>query len=217
MSNEVNDQDDSVNDMDLETKIKHDKGNNPDDYQDNDQPVNAEMLALEKKKNELLNEKKKVQQQNREMQEELDRMKNALKVQETEKLEEKQEYKLLYEQTLQAKTDVEDRLFSVQNNLVKDKKIKAFDKELGSSLNNDKYYNFVDLDSIIVEADGSLNPDSVRYATNMFRSSHKELVPKAKFPTVGSQSASNQGIAPTSTRTTTSTDRSNAKRALLTK
>lgn len=206
----------SENDLDLETKIKHDKVINADNYDNNDPADNQDMLALEKKKNQLLDEKKKEQARNRELEQELSDLRTMFKQQETEKLEKNQEYKTLYENTLQEKTQVEQELYNMQNSLVSEKKKKAFNKELGCSLNKDRYYDFVDLNSILIDGDGMVNKDSVKYSVNLFRTNYPELVPKQNFPKVGSQSASNQGIS-NRVKTETMADRSNAKRAFLLK
>ena len=200
-------------DLSLEQKIRNDIGAEPDEYKAG--PEAEDMDAIIKKKNELLNEKKKEQQKARHLQEELDNFKLMFKQQEQEKLEEKQEYKTLWENTQKEKEDLKAQLTSVQHNLVKKEKIKQFNKLLGTSLNKDRYYDFVDLDSIIVEEEGSVNKDSVKYVVNMFRENYPELVPRQNFPSVGAQSPSTQGIPAQRASTDTASDRKNLRSQLL--
>jgi hypothetical protein len=195
-----------------EQKVVIDRNENPEAYKADD-AVDTE--ALVKKKNDLLNEKKKEQQKNRQLQDELNALKAALQSQENEKLEEKQEYKTLWENTQKEKEEMENKYFNLQDNLVKEKKIKQFDKTVGASLSKDRYYDFVDLGSIIVNDDGSINKDSVKYVVNLFRENYPELTPKQNFPKVGAQSASNGGIPAQRASTETSNDRKNARARLL--
>lgn len=195
-----------------EQKVVIDRNERPDKYQaDEDTDTNA----LIKKKNELLNEKKKEQMKNKQLMDELNSLKAMLKAQEDEKLEEKQEYKTLWENTQREKEEIENKYFGLQNNLVKEKKIKQFDKVIGAPLSKDRYYDFVDLNSIIVEADGSVNNDSVKYVVNLFRENYPELTPKQNFPKVGSQSASNMGIPAPQIKMDTANDRKNLRARLL--
>lgn len=202
-----------VAEQDLTKKIISDKGKNPEAYKASDDENDTESLI--KKKNELLNEKKREQQKNRELQEELAAMKAMFQAQENEKLEEKQEYKTLWENTQREKEEMENKYFSLQNNLVKEKKIKQFDKVIGAPLTKERYYDFVDLNSIIVEDDGSIHKDSVKYVANLFRENYPELMPKQSFPKVGSQSASNSGIPAQKPSLDNPMDRKNARAMLL--
>ena len=180
-------------DLNLEKKIELDKAKNPEIYKA-EESSDADLDGLIRKKNELLNEKKREQMRNRELQEELDRIKGMLRKQEDEKLEEKQEYKTLWENTQREKERIEQELYTERAKTVKEKKVKAFNKVLGNSLSKDRYYDFVDLDNILVEDDGTINNDSVKYAVNLFRENYPELVAAKEFPKVGSQAPSNQRL-----------------------
>lgn len=214
MSNEeINELDKSAeHELTAEQKVVIDRNEKPEAYKADE---NTDSDALIKKKNELLNEKKKEQQKNRQLQEELNAMKQMLQAQENEKLEEKQEYKTLWENTQKEKEEIENKYFGLQDNLVKEKKIKQFDKVIGASLSKDRYYDFVDLSSIIVESDGSVNKDSVKYVVNLFRENYPELTPKQNFPKVGAQSASNSGIPAPQAKMDTANDRKNLRARLL--
>jgi hypothetical protein len=198
--------------LSVEEKIKLEKGKNPESFKD-ESP--EEMNALVNKKNELLNEKKKEQAKNRELQQELESMKAMLRRQEEEKLEQNQEYKTLWENTQKEKEEIQNKYFGLQENLVKEKKIKQFNKVLGKALSKDRYYDFVDLNSIIIESDGSINQDSVKYTVNLFRENYPELTPKQDFPKVGSQSASNEGIIPKQQNIDSANDRKTLRNRLL--
>lgn len=200
--------------VDLKEKINLDKGKNPEVYKAEEQS-GEDLDALVKKKNELLNEKKREQQKNRQLVEELESLRSMFKRQEEEKLEEKQEYKTLWENTQKEKDQIKNDYLSLKNNLVREKKIKQFDKIIGLPLNKERYYDFVDLDSIIVEADGNINKDSVRYVANLFRENYPELTPRQNFPKVGSQSASNEGITGPRAKVDTKNDRKNLRSQML--
>ena len=202
-------------DLTLEQKVENFAIENKAD----DSASEAELDKVLKKKNELLNEKKKAQLQNKQLQDELANLRTAMARQEQEKLEQNQEYKTLWERTSdELKREREDRL-NLEKNIVKSQKRKAFDRELGKSLSKDRYYDFVNFDDIIVEADGTVNSDSVRYAVNLFRENYRELVPQVNVPRVGSEAPSNAGVVKTrrNVNELTKEDRSNLKRRLLTK
>jgi chromosome segregation ATPase len=192
MSDELNQENVIVEqELSIEDKIKVEKGKNPEAFKEES---GDHMDALVKKKNELLNEKKKEQARNRQLEEELNSLKNMLRKQEEEKLEQNQEYKTLWENTQKEKEEIQNKYFGLQENLVKEKKIKEFNKVLGKSLSKDRYYDFVDVNSIIIEEDGSVNKDSVKYVVNVFRENYPELTPKQEMPKIGTQSPSNEGI-----------------------
>jgi len=181
--------------LNLEKKIELDKGANPEKYKAAAPEDDSDDFdGLIKKKNELLNEKKREQLRNRQLEEELTNLKSMLRKQEDEKLEEKQEYKTLWENTQREKEETEQRFFKLQDSLVKEKKIKEFNKVLGTQLNKDRYYDFVNFEDIIINEDGSVNKDSVKYAVNLLRENYPEIASRSEFPRVGSQAASNTGI-----------------------
>lgn len=167
-----------------------------------------------RKKNKLLNEAKRAKQEKRELEERLKKMEAQFKLQEQEKLEKNQEYKTLWERTQEELRAAREDKLQLEHNIVKGTKRKAFDRELGKSLSKERYYDFVTFDDIIVDADGTVNQESVRYAVNMFRENYRELVPTQNIPRVGSEAPSNDGvIRPKKTlNDMTSADRSNLKR-----
>lgn len=179
--------------LDLEKKIELDKGANPEKYKTQEED-HDDFDGLIKKKNELLNEKKREQLRNKQLEEELASLKAMLRKQEDEKLEEKQEYKTLWENTQREKEETEQKFFQLQNSLVKEKKIKEFNKVLGTQLAKDRYYDFVNFEDIIINEDGTVNKDSVKYAVNLLRENYPEIASRSEFPRVGSQAASNTGI-----------------------
>ncbi len=202
-------------DLTLEQKVENFKL----ETKGEDSASEAELEKVLKKKNELLNEKKKAQMQNKQLMDELTNLRTAMARQEQEKLEQNQEYKTLWERTAdELKKEKEDRL-SLERNIVKNQKRKSFDRELGKSLSKERYYDFVNFDDIIVEADGTVNSDSVRYAVNLFRENYRELVPQTNAPRVGSEAPSNTGVIKTTrgVNELNRADRSNLKRRLLTK
>ena len=206
---------DEKRDLTLEQKVENFTLENKEEAKQTD----AELEKVLRKKNELLNEKKKAQMQNKQLVDELNSLRAAMARQEQEKLEQNQEYKTLWERTAdELKKEREDRL-SLEKNIVRNQKRKAFDRELGKSLSKERYYDFVNFDDIIVEADGTVNSDSVRYAVNLFRENYRELVPQTNVPRVGSEAPSNTGVikANRGIKELNRADRSNLKRRLLNK
>lgn len=200
------------NELELEKKVELHKMESK-----SDQDEALELEKIRRNKDEILNEKKRIQQEKRQLQDELNAMKAALEQQQREKLEEKQEYKQLWERTQEELKAEREKLFNVQNSIVRAEKRKAFDRELGKPLSKDRYYDFVNFDDIIIEEDGTVNSDSVRYAVNLFRESYRELVPQQSTPRVGSEAPSNDGvIRPKKTLNDMNKgDRSSMKRRLL--
>lgn len=175
--------------LELEKKVElhaMENQNNSDDSED--------LEKVLRKKNELLNEAKKAKQEKRELEERLKKMEAQFQQQEQEKLEKNQEYKTLWERTQEELKAAREEKIRLETNIVKGTKRKAFDRELGKSLSKERYYDFVMFDDIIVEADGTVNQESVRYAVNMFRENYRELVPVQQVPRVGSEAPSNDGV-----------------------
>lgn len=177
----------------------------------------GELERVLRNKDKLLDETKRVKLEKRELEDQLKKMQAQFKLQEQEKLEKNQEYKTLWERTQEElKIAREDKL-QLESNIVKGTKRKAFDRELGKSLNKERYYDFVMFEDIIVDQDGTVNQESVRYSVNMFRENYRELVPTQQMPRVGSEAPSNDGvIRPKKTlNDMSSADRSNLKRQRL--
>lgn len=184
------DQLESKKELPLEKKVElHSMEHSKDE-----QPEDEEIQKILKNKNEILNEKKRAQMELKKYKEELEAMKSALARQEQEKLEEKQEYKALWERTQQELQNEREARSKMQQDLVNAQKRKAFDKEIGKSLSKDQYYKFINFDDIIIEEDGSINSESVRYAVSVFRENYRELVPQQSTPRVGSEAPSNDGV-----------------------
>ena len=200
--------------LNLEKKIELDKASKPEAYKEEE--PQADVDGLIKKKNQLLNETKQERLKRQKLEEELNSLKAMLRKQEDEKLEEKQEYKTLWENTQREKEEIKEQYYSLQNSLVKEKKIKEFNKVLGNSLSKERYYDFVNFNDIIVDEDGTINKDSVKYAVNLFRENYPELVSRNDFPKVGSQAPSNNRLQ-TGLDMSSKDARRNAKAKLLRK
>lgn len=191
-----------------------------DQIQQIEQPVvnlDEDFEKVLRKKDQLLDEKKKVQSENAKLSQELNELKKALKRQEEEKLEEKQEYKKLWESTQEELKLERERRLEQEQKIVKSQKRKAVDRELGKPLAKERYYDFVPFDDIIIDADGSVNPDSVRYAVDNLRKNYPEVMPVTKVVKTGAEAPSNDGIIKTQKNLSEmkASERSNLKRKLL--
>jgi len=138
----------------------------------------------------LLNQRKADQQKMRSMEAELEKMRNDIKAAETAKLEEKQEYKKLYEHTLGELESVRNEISEKEQALVNDHKMRAVEKELGG-LKNNAYLRFIDLSNVVInEENGMVDKNSVAFEANRIRSEFPEIIAAAPSARINSQAPS---------------------------
>ena len=116
-----------------------------------------------------LSEKKNVQAKLNELSEKLKAFEEEKRQAEEKSLKENEQYKTLWEQEKAKRAEVESMHNSLNENLLVNKKLNAFDKVLGTRLSNEDFYSFVDTDKIIVDDSGAIEEDSVKLAVESFR------------------------------------------------
>lgn len=136
-----------------------------------------------------LNEKKSVQAKFNSANAELAKLRAEQEAAQNKTLEEQNQYKELWEQEKKAKEDALNNHSELRKNLDNATKLNAFEKELGTGLKKDEYYNFVDTSKIIINESGEVELDSVKLAVDLFRESFGDDLlrnkPTAKLPNSG--------------------------------
>ena len=134
------------------------------------------------------------------------------------KLEEKQEYKKLYDNALGKIRSMETEAKEKESALVSEHKRRALEKELGG-LRKSEYFKFADLSNIVIGDDGLVDENSVKFEANRYRQEFPELLQATKKVQVNNQAPSNDGIVKPerSLKEMNRTDRSESKRDYLRK
>lgn len=156
------------------------------------EPTQEQVVAYETHQ-KLLNQRKADQRKARELEDKVRQLTESIKSAENAKLEEKQEYKKLYEATkveLEAKKREQEERDRI---IVNKEKQAALNKELGG-LKNDAYFRFAELDNIVIDDSGQVDLTSVRLEANRFRQNFPELITPSNPVRVNNQAPS--GDAP---------------------
>lgn len=157
----------------------------------NPEPTPEQVVAYDTHA-KLLNQRKNDQGKLKEMADQLEQMKSQVKQQETAKLEEKQEYKKLYEASQNELEGIRKENQLKEKALVDDHKRRALEKELGG-LKNAEYFRFADLSNIVVDEDtGLVDGNSVRLEANNFRKNYGELLTSTPSVRVNSNAPQNR-------------------------
>ena len=137
----------------------------------------------------VLNQRKADQKKARQFEEELRALREQLKAQENAKLEEKQEYKKLYEAQKAELDAIKSAQAEKDRIMVEKEKQSALVKELGG-LKRDEYIRFADLKAIVIDDTGEIDMNSVRMEANRFRQSYGDLIKTETPVRVNSQAPS---------------------------
>jgi hypothetical protein len=127
-----------------------------------------EIVAMQAKLQELLDEKKKEQAKRVELESKLQSI-------EEEKLKASNQYKELYEskakelETLTKQRELENKAF------LEHKKLDAFLKEIGGLKKGD-YVSLIDTNKLIADESGNINADSVKVYAEQFKQAYPELI-----------------------------------------
>ena len=134
------------------------------------------------------------------------------------KLEEKQEYKKLYDNALGKIQAMETESIEKDKALVDGHKRRALEKELGGLRKSD-YFKFADLGNIVIGDDGLVDVNSVKFEANRYRQEYPELLSTSKKIEVNNRAPSQDGIIKQQkgAKEMSKNDRSNSKRDFLTK
>lgn len=177
-----------------EPQIQHEAANEeaPAQFETEAEQTRHEQVVAWESHQKLLNQRKADQKKARALEEEVRALRDSIKQQENAKLEEKQEYKKLYEATraeLEAKKREQEERDKI---MVNKEKQAALAKELGG-LKNDAYFKFAELENIVIDDAGQVDQNSVRLEANRFRQAFPELVISTPSVRVNSQAPSGNG------------------------
>lgn len=133
-------------------------------------------------------------------------------------LEQKQEYKKLYENALSKISTMETESVEKEKALVNEHKRRALERELGGLRKSD-YFKFADLSNIVIADDGLVDENSVKFEANRYRQEFPELLKASKKVEMNNQAPSNDGIIKQnkSVQEMSKQERSNNKRDFLSK
>lgn len=109
------------------------------------------------------------------------------------RLEEKQEYKKLYENQVSQNSKILAEIAEKEKALVNDHKRRALEEELGG-LKKSQYFKFANLDDIVISDDGTVDQNSVKFEANRYRQEFPELINQTKTVILNNQAPSNDGI-----------------------
>jgi hypothetical protein len=134
------------------------------------------------------------------------------------KLEQKEEYKQLYENATNKLKQMEVESLEKEKALVDEHKRRALEKELGG-LRKAEYFKFADLSNIVIGDDGLVDDNSVKFEANRYRQEFPELLTATKKLSINNQAPSNDGIIRPnkSAKEMNRDDRSASKRNLISK
>lgn len=199
-------------------EIMHEMAEETADQVESDaERVRREQVVAWESHQKLLNQRKADQKKARELEAEVQALRESIKQQENAKLEEKQEYKKLYEATrqeLEAKKREQEERDKI---IVNKEKQAALAKELGG-LKNDAYFKFAELENIVIDDSGQVDQNSVRLEANRFRQAFPELIASTPSVRVNSQAPSGNGPVlnqPKSPREMSASEREAIKRQML--
>ena len=115
---------------------------------------------------------------------ELEQLKAELAQQKEQKLKEQNEYKALYESTVQTVEQLKKEKDDFLNQKLTATRMNAFEKVAGK-LKNDDYFRLLPIDEIIVEDDGNINMDSVELVARKTKERYPDIFeakPVGKLP-----------------------------------
>jgi len=185
--------------------------------EDNHSELSSDSVAYQTHK-KLLNQHKAAQKAQRDLAAKVAELEAERENAQKSKLEEKEEYKKLYEFQVEKNKAMEAEARAKDEALVEGVKKRALEKELGG-WKKASYASFADLSNIVIGDDGLVDMNSVKIEANRYRQEYPELIESNKRVTVNNQAPSNDGIIkPNKSAKEMSRDaRSTSKRDFLTK
>jgi len=124
----------------------------------------------------LLNQRKADQERMKAMEQQLNEYKLAQKSIEEQKMVEQGKYKELVQEREKELEAIRQENLSYKKSFDKAIKISAFREKLGGIIENSAYYDFVNVDAIIIEPEtGMVDMASVDAAVNQFKKEHPRL------------------------------------------
>lgn len=139
-------------------------------------PKGNDQVSYESHK-KLLDEKKSLQGQMREMQKQIELFAQREKERETKALETQNNYKELYERTKEEREQLKTQMEARDARILEEMKKREFLSRLGGKLRDPSYMNHVDLSKIIADPKtGEIELDSVENAVQDFKKRHAFLI-----------------------------------------
>ena len=146
----------------------------------------------------LLGEKKKLTEKHQAVLEELEALKGQVKSRETKELEEKEEYKKLWEQSKAERDELNNKLSSFQQEQTNSRKLRSFLNTLDGKV-AEKWWGHIDLDKILVNPDtGAVDEMSVTKYVEQFQKEYPEIIVKQKDPPMPSPAPGGNPSGPSS-------------------
>ena len=146
----------------------------------------SEQVVAWESHQKLLSQRKADQKKARQLEQEARELREQLKSIQNAKLEEKQEYKKLYEASRAELESIKREQEEKERIMVNKEKQAALIKELGGLRKND-YLKFADLENIVIDDSGQIDSNSVRLEANRFREAYPELIASKNPVRVNSQ------------------------------
>lgn len=147
----------------------------PEVVRDASETKPTDTIAYETHK-KLLNQRKSDQEKMRTLEQQLNEFTTAQKTNEEKMLAEQGKFKELADQRTAELEEARRENANYKSSFDKAIKLSAFRDQLGGTVDNSAYYDFVNTDEIIVDPDtGAVDMGSVEAVVNQFKQSHSKL------------------------------------------
>lgn len=124
----------------------------------------------------LLNQRKSDQEKMRNMEQQLNEFMQAQKANEENKLKEQGKFQELVIEREKEIADLKNENINYKTSFDKAVKLSAFREQLGGTVDNSSYYDFVNVDEIVLDPDtGVVDNSSVESVVNQFKQTHSKL------------------------------------------
>ena len=153
-------------------------------------PDDTKEVVSKKAYEEVSRDMHKNKQKAKELELALNELQTQLKVQEETKMQEKEEWKELYEREKAKAEEERQKLEQEKGRYTRSVKISALKQELGGNV-KDEYLGFAKLDSIVIDESGSIDADSLLSVANQYRKEHGQLISTSDGTNITGHSASN--------------------------
>jgi hypothetical protein len=151
-----------------------------------------ETVAYETYK-KVLDQRKADQAKARELTAEVERLRSERESEQEAKLAEQKRFEELYAAEKKKAEELSARIKDAETKSIAQRKRDALKQALGG-VKRDEYLSFADLNSVLVQEDGTVDADSVKAAAAKFREAHPELITSRQATPLPSESAT--GFAP---------------------
>lgn len=157
-----------------------DQDKNKDEQSEDQNQNSADTVSLETHR-KLLDEKKK-------MQKKLEEVETAQKARAEKELREKEQYKELLETREKEFEELKSKLTASESEKQDIKKMGSFLKSVNAEI-PEQYWGLIDLDSIVVDDNGSIDQITLKKAVKDFQTKFPEIVKPKKKPNMPNEAA----------------------------